>query len=270
MATTATATGPAVREQLQERQAAVRRGEYEILGAIEIIHTTRGVMQFGADGPVVARLTSAPGLALLTDWPGLRAVRKAGEKLCQYCRTKCDECKRGKRACMYTGCGGSGKITNLMVPCPAPGCLKETGAFKRKCQRCNGRGEIAKPKRCPACKGKRLVRCDLCRGSARMATGRLNGATNVQAKPCPACLGNKRQVKVVAQSLRKFVQGELEGMLALGPITSIVFRRIAGSGDIGWDRIEVLPDAGGNLMVLLLERPEPGSPAWLHGGVVVS
>lgn len=238
----------------------VRTGAHRFIGKITIIKTDRGDIEFRGEGPTVAQSIATGELVCLSDWPGkLPDLRALTAVPCPDCATTCDECTKGARACMT--CGGSGKKMNRQKDCPA--CLAKTGRFSPTCKTCRGAGTVVDPVDCAECKGKGTISCTNCAGTGKMSTGNMGGSKKWQDPDCAGCAGQKRKSEIKRQDLQTFLQGQLQGMAALGPIRRLV---IHTGGEKLMTMIDVSPDESGNLMVLLLRSPQAGSRMYFIGG----
>jgi hypothetical protein len=228
-----------IRPAIEERLEAARRGNYEILGAITAIDTTRGVMRFPHDlGLTIAFIVNpenagAPRnkLLVVSPWEGLPALREGSSERCTACLVECDVCdKNGKKLCEAFKCGGSGIRTDT----------------KLECDVCHGTGRMT----CPVCKGTRKI-----------SSGMKFGAK------CVKCAGTQFQSKEILQDLDQFVNARLGPMTILGPITALHFRAAAGAGPVN-RTFELDRDESGDYMVLLLEPTSTITRAYLLGGVL--
>lgn len=268
----ATSNAMSLKKILEAQAAAIQRGEFAIIGQIDFINTARGQMKFEgvAKGPVIARLLDSNQIVLVTPWYGLPDLAEVTKDACPDCRQTCDECKGGTRVCTYPDCGGEGILKSERVECA---CTKRLGRPNVNCRKCRGAGNVPSGKKCPCCSGTGKQECPLCEGKGTRSTGRLNGSNDFSTAPrCPSCQGRRLQFANVPQKIEQFAHGRIEGYLALGPITSMVYHVIAGSADaatmgVRIGVIDVSPDSGGNLMVMLLESEAPGAAAHLLGGV---
>src|SRR5581483_5085302 len=261
-----------LREYVDERKQQVLRQQYTVMGQVDCLLTPRGSMEFGRTGPTLATFHDGK-LGFITEWPGLPDQFIPTGKLCPDCQAKCDECNgKGKRICLYPGCGGEGVIKVKTVACPAPGCLKESGKYKADCTNCGGSGSVFEPRKCPTCKGKGIAPCPLCRATGRMSTGYHRGATKKLGRPAPklcrSCQGHGLVRRQNPQVMKKFIARRHDGMTVLGPITAIVFHTV-GDFNLKFNIIDVKPDQDGNPMFLFLESPLPGAMMHLMGGVPI-
>jgi len=263
-----------LRKLFAKRDAAVRRGEYEILGQIMLLRTERGDVDYKNDGPHLAKLTGTrrEEYVLLNEWHGFPDLVSLLPDLCDDCRAKCLSCDgTGKRLCMGLRCGGEGKVILSYEPCPGEGCQKETGKAKPGCATCEGTGQVVgQSAECPQCKGEKFVSCAYCAGSGQMATGRENGnSRDDQLAPlCKTCNGTGRKLKPEAQDWKEFELGDLQGFTALGPISQIVLRAdVCRDAQRGLEMGSICADDNGNVAALLVKSPtEVGQPQYWLGG----
>jgi len=240
----------------------VRTGAHRFIGRIAILKTDRGDIEFRGEGPTIAQSNETGEIVCLSDWPGqLPDLRELTGEPCPDCATTCDECTKGQRACM--SCGGSGKKMSRVKDCPD--CLAKTGTFKPTCKTCRGAGTVPDPTDCTECKGTGKIKCTLCAGTAKMSTGSMGGSKKWSDPDCATCGGQRRKSIKKPQSLVTFLQGNLQGMAALGPIRRLIVHNGQASEKLMLT-IDVTPDESGNLMVLLLRSPQAGSRMYFVGG----
>ncbi len=249
---------------MAERDAAVAAGEFDTIGQLAVVHTLQGTaMDFRKSGPMVGQLADG-SLVILSEWAGLPDIPSALDQPCPDCLTECDECVKGKRNCTAQGCGGAGQVK---TPVTCPDC-KKLGRNNPECKTCRGIGTLDKFSACKVCKGSGVVACALCRGTGRMNTGTASGRVEKRGRPpepvCKTCNGAKRKLKSKSQSMQAFQFSQVEGHPCYGPILKLLFHGMRG--DAGPSTVEVLPDTGGNYMVLMLDRLG-GRRAYLMGGV---
>ncbi len=209
------------------RDEQVRRGEYEMIGQVQLLRTERGDIDFRTDGPFLAQLDSDRSLVLMNEWKGFPSLYSIAPGLCPDCKAKCLSCDgHGERLCMGMNCGGYGKMILSYEPCPEIGCYKDTGKVNSKCSSCEGAGRIVgQTAPCPACEGTKKQKCPLCDGTGKMSTGRKAGALRDSQEPaCESCRGTGRKLKEEAQDYKEFELGVLEGFTALGPIHEVLLR----------------------------------------------
>lgn len=265
-------------EQTLDRQRElILQREYQVLGAIDFIWVVResGLvkMDYRKSGPNLAFNPETGDFLLLTSWRGLPDLEQESQA-CQSCIGTCGDCKgEGKKKCTLTGCAGSGYLKTKFIPCPD--CLgSPLGKTKPKCEECKGRGEVPEPEKCKGCDENGLAACAPCRGTGKVSTGRANGKDDafdsgkqqfVTVPACTNCGGTGRKVSTSPQDWRPFVNGRLGNRIAIGPIQKIVWHTL-GLGSV-FQKCEISPDNGGNLMVLLLEGHDPGAKQYLVGGI---
>jgi|GEM_PF-1653036 len=253
------------------RDAAVKRGEFDLLGRIYLVRTERGDIDFGKDGPFLAKLDPGGELALMNEWKGFPDIVTATHELCPDCQAKCLSCDgEGHRLCMGLNCGGAGRMILGYEQCPAPGCARETGKANRGCEQCEGSGKVVgQTAECPSCKGTKKQSCPLCRGTGRMSTGRKDGAPSDSNAPyCASCNGIGRKLEREPQAWNDYVLGTMEGFTVLGPIHEILLRAdVCRDAKQSIELASILPDADGNLGALLVKKPETtGQPWYWLGG----
>ncbi len=228
-----------IQPAIDERLEAARRGNYEIIGAITLIETTRGAMRFPHDQGLTIGFIVNPEnpssprnkLIIVSPWEGLPALREGSAIPCQACLVDCDVCdKNGKKLCEAFKCGGSGVRTDT----------------KQECEVCAGSGRMT---------------CPLCKGTRKMSSGMKFGAK------CVKCGGTKFQSKELPQDVDQFVNARLGPMTVLGPITALHYQASSGVGAVN-RTLEVDRDESGDLMVLLLEPTSTVTRAYLLGGVL--
>jgi hypothetical protein len=180
----------ALRELIMEHERIIRHQEYKPLGKLVSLLTAAGAMEFRNAGPMIG-VSAAGDLLLLSSWTGLPELRESSDDFCDACLVKCDTCAgEGKKTCSAPGCGGAGKL----------------------------RGG----KECGECQGSGIAACAACRGTGQRPNGRQDGGTSMAAV-CTKCGGTERRGKNVKQDLARFAQGEISGMIALGPIVQVTF-----------------------------------------------
>jgi len=265
-------------EQILDRQRElVLMREYQPLGVIDFVWCLRGgelvKMDYRKSGPKLAYNTDTGDFLLLSSWQALPDLPLPDAQPCTACLAECGDCKgKGVKPCTLAGCAGTGYVKNVYVPCPK--CLgSEKKKTNPKCGECNGRGEVPDPVKCKGCDEKGMAKCARCDGKGKVPTGREGGQEDAldtatsfwkPAPRCQACNGLGRVVRTKAQDWSKFVHGRIGNMLAIGPITRILWHTL-DSGK--FQSCEISPDSGGNLMVLLLESDQLGAKQYLVGGV---
>jgi hypothetical protein len=248
-----------IAEILESRSARVRHGEYELIGQLMMCSTPRGLVDFRKAGPVIGKLKDSEEFVFIEPWPGLPDLRKSTDQFCSACLHKCDVCNgKGEKRCEASGCGGAG-VTTLR---------NDIDYDKTMCDLCRGVGEVTEKKKCKVCKGTKLDVCGRCRGTGKYPTGIVAGHTDPKRPNCPACGGTKFKGTLVKQDLTPFIAGRLENLLVFGPIQSFVVKPVGSDGDRS-RMFNVVPDQDNNLLAILLESPEAGSPAYLLGGTIV-
>lgn len=290
---------PEVIAMLDLRRGAEQRGHYAPLGRLLYLWTDHGKIDFPAhdgewSGPDIAQRANTEfrgtengrdiidhgTFLLLGEWTGLPAVRKILEpsQPCPKCRHACDMCNlTGKKQCEEYRCGGRGWVPGKMLACPGPGCTGETGNFKGDCKTCGGRGEICEQVECPMCHGTKLMTCPRCKGSLKFSTGKRNGSINWSGPACSFCDGYALRRELQRQDVKKFTNATLispktktsgpKAFLVLGPIREFAIHDYQTTQPRIFD---VLPDALGDLLVLLVPRGARQKPrkAYLVGGIV--
>lgn len=270
------------------QRRAIASQKFDVIGpAVQMQVDGKGLMNFGRMAPVIGSSIpetygGAVALLLLGDWnglpdlfePALNAQKQA--KPCKRCLVPCDLCPdpktkkpAGTRPCNFTGCGGRGTIIADNRACKA---CKGKGRVKgRSCKPCGGAGVVPNHQPCPGCKGEKVVTCPGCLGTKQMSSGGIDdrgkGSTARDSKECPACRGQKHELKITPQPWQNFVQGRLGSRLVFGPISRIVYRdpndpKMKNRIKV----IEINPDAEDRRMTLLLDSPEPGSRGYFVGG----
>jgi len=265
-----------LRKTLAKRDAAFRRGEYEILGQLMLLRTERGDIDYRQNGPYLARLTGTrrQELVLMNEWKGFPDMVSLLNERCPDCLAPCTSCDAtGKRLCMGMNCGGEGRMILGWEACDADGCAKQTGKAKFDCAKCQGQGRtVGQTAECPQCKGEKFVTCPLCAGSGQMATGREGGKSrdDDSAKTCGTCAGTGRKLLAEPQDWKEFELGELEGFTVLGPISSFVMRAdVCRDKDRGLEMGEIYADEFGNVAALLVKNPAvTGQSQYWFGGAL--
>ena len=223
-----------------ERNALVRQAKYTLLGRMTVAQTSRGSMDFKKQGPIIARLESGD-LVVLSPWEELPMLRTPSEEFCPDCLVTCDECKGEKdRTC--SACAGGGKL--------------RIGGQVQDCMACDGKGKAP---------------CATCRATGKKPSGyqiKRHGKIEVPtAAPCLSCHGTLRAGSDVKQDWHQFIHGRLGNYIVLAPISRFVIGSTGGKGEPA-KVYEVLPDAEGNRLCFILEKPEPGSAVYLMGGIL--
>lgn len=194
----------ALRQLIIEHERLIRHQEYKPLGRLVALVTAAGTMEFRNAGPMIG-VSAAGDLLLLSPWIGLPDLRQSSNEFCDACLVKCDACNgQGKKTCSAPGCGGTGKVRVASPPSSFVGHLTRVSLVD--CGECNGSG---------------IAACAACRGSGKYPSGR--GLFGAMASACSQCGGTQRKGKNVKQGLARFAQGEISGMVALGPITEVTF-----------------------------------------------
>lgn len=266
----------------EERDRAVRRGEFEIMGRLMVLRMEQGDIDFLKGGPFIGRLkTKEAPLVLLNEWAGLPNIISLHPQLCDACRTDCDCCgAKGKRLCMHLNCGGEGRVILTYKACPGEDCVVQKHEIKPGCETCHGAGRVPdQVQECPQCKGTKEQTCPKCQGSGKMATGRKNGAgpspddfdstgRMVDGNMCPECDATGRKITRTPQPWDKFAIGDLEGYTVLGPIHGMLWAAdLVRDPQQRPEYCSIGPDEKGNLAALLVKDPgKVGQPMYLMGG----
>jgi hypothetical protein len=217
---------------------------------------------------VIGIVPESDQLIVTSPWQGLPAKWDDSEEFCPDCLADCDVCQgRGSKVCEGYQCGGSGKVPTPMEPCPATGCVLETGAINVQCEWCRGRGYITRTKDCPTCNGSGQMVCSSCRGTKRRPTGNKGGSLNWRDPACESCGGSKFKHTEIPQRIEDFTNARIGSMIALGPIVRFAIESVGGSG-VPPQVYDVEPDQNNQGLVLLLESDRPGAGAFLIGGVL--
>ena len=211
-------------------------------------------------------------MIVLGDWEGLPALRVNTSKACPRCATLCDVCK-GEKKKLCESCGGRTWIPGPFLPCPGPGCVRDSGGFatgkiKDGCATCRGAGHVPEELKCEMCEGKGKQTCRRCVGTGKYSTGRVNGSVDWDTAPkCKACAGSTYRGKWMRQEVKKFRNAILGRFDVLGPITQFAIR---DPRTLGTRMFDVSADAAGDFLVLLAPRNPRHQPqgAYLVGGVV--
>jgi hypothetical protein len=254
----------------------------------------------GFDGDSNLPDYAGPALLLLGTWSGLPSIRTKKTKAapcpgdgcqlkakrvkadCTVCfgrgsidvAVPCRECLHDCTACDKTGkalcqlCGGSGTIPGQWLPCPGPGCYKDTGQYKAECVTCAtsmSRGQIREELRCGMCGGSKKMVCPQCKGARKFSTGRRGGSINWDGPPCDACGGQCSAVEWKQQDIKRFANAALREtkadkreFLVLGPIHTFALMEFESRSPRIYD---VTPDSKKDLLNLLV----PASPRWKRG-----
>ena len=280
-----------VREMIQLRHSAEQRGHFEPLGRLQWMRTEHGLIRFPAVngegcGPDLASsgegsLSSSDALIVLGRWQGFPPLRVNSSKPCPKCRHACDVCNGGGRK-LCELCGGQTWQRGKWLPCPGPGCVRDTGGFgpgkiKAGCATCMGSGQVPEQLPCAMCESSGQMTCTRCRGTGKYSTGRVNGSIDWDIAPlCKACSGTCCVGRWEKQDEKKFANATLvrhsansipKTYLVLGPIREFAIR---DPQTLRTRLFDVAPDSAGDLLVLLVPRSPRQTPqkAYLVGGVV--
>lgn len=249
---------PAAASSIDALIAAQRRrldsGDFILLGQIDLIHTALGTLDFRKTGPLLAGHADRSDLMIATVVPPLPPIRKLLNEPCPECAAPCEQCVGAKQANCYV-CGGAGNVA-LTVNCE---CTADGARARNECPDCRGIGRKAVRSICGGCRGTGKVECPNC------------FATGLTGRGCESCQHQGRKIELEAQPIERFVHGKVEGRLAVGPIRSIVFHPLDGSGH--FEIVDFRPDRDQNLAVMLLEF-QPGDAGevargYLAGGLPV-
>ena len=232
-----------VKAMVQLRHGAEQRGHFEPLGRLQWMQTEHGTILFPARngegcGPDLACVTdderpinvpmrslgltvemtklefAQNQLLVLGQWQGLPPLRVNSSKPCPKCRHACDVCDgSGKKLCEL--CGGQTWLPGPFVPCPGPGCVRDTGGFENgkiadHCATCRGNGQIPEHLACKMCEGSKKMTCPRCQGTGKYSTGRVNGSVDWDVSPkCKACAGTCFVGKWEKQDEKKFTNARI-------------------------------------------------------------
>jgi hypothetical protein len=272
-----------VRDMIQLRHSAEQRGNFEPLGRLQWLRTEHGMIRFpvlnsamgegcGPDLAVARHENEHISLVVLGRWEGLPPLRVNTTKPCPKCRHACDVCDgSGKKLCEL--CGGRAWLAGPWLPCPGPGCVRDTGGFatgaiKEGCVTCRGTGQVPEQLQCKMCDGSTKMTCSRCAGSGKYSTGRVNGSVDWDIAPkCKACTGTTFVGVWKRQDEKQFANASLARYLVLGPILEFAISDPRTSRQRLFD---VSPDAKRDLLVLLvpISRRQKPQKAYLVGGVV--
>ena len=251
-------------ETIREREKYLRRGDVELLGAIALCHCLQGTLDFGAQGPMVGRLTDGAQQGehvILQPWPGIPELLTITDEPCDQCAIPCPQCgDTGKQRCTSIRCGGSGKVVTSWKPCP------ECKIPVHDCVLCKGSGRVpAEAHHCPACEGAGVCTCSACLGTGQMATGKSDKNPEGRGPACPACHGGRRKLQSIPQPWEPYAVGVMEGYTVLGPVRGLLLRTLPGR-DFPIDLTAEL-DYDGSYPWLLVEHPETtGGHMYVWGG----
>ena len=278
-----------LRQEIAAQDSARRLRNFVVLGRAYSMTTPKGVIQFSKQmGPGLAQETvegePGPRLLLVSNWPELPDQKGYSEEFCKACLAECTACGgKGKQICMFTGCGGTGRVKTGEAPCPM--CVAKVGHFKPDCKTCGGYGAIAEMGDCPCCHGEKVADCGACRGTGKRPTGFAGGAR--EGELCKTCRGSMRDGRWKHQDLAQFIAGRLGDYLAVGPILSITAEpvEIIGGSRFGsrfspedvsavgsreMIRLAVPPDEHGTPLLLLLPMTDGKvavpCPGYFFGG----
>ena len=301
-----------MRDMIGVRHLAEQRGHFEPLGRLQWLRTEHGMIQFpavngegcgpdlayakrvvkeyprSAESSVIATQVEIPesdrggALIILGHWEGLPALRVNTRKPCPRCRHACDVCDGGgKKLCEL--CGGRKWIPGPWLPCPGPGCVRDSGGFasgtiKQGCATCGASGQVPEQKLCPMCDGLAQITCSRCQGSGKYSTGRINGSVDWDVSPkCRFCAGTCCVGEWQPQKPEAFMNATLQiprtaktsakGYLVLGPISEFAIR---DPRTLRARIFDVSPDVARDRLVLLVPRSRLQKPqkAYLVGGIV--
>ncbi len=283
-----------VASMISLRHSAEQRGNFSPLGRLQWMRTEHGLIRFPAIngdgcGPDIA-VREDEGtcngvldeLIVLGHWEGLPALRVNTSKPCPKCRHACHVCgSSGKKLCEL--CGGAGTVAGNWLPCPGPGCVRDTGGFANggkiaaNCITCGNSGQVKEQNLCAMCEGSKQMTCSQCAGTGKYSTGRANGAVDWEVSPrCKFCDGTtfvgewKRQDEAQfmnATLLHRDAKGRRKAYRVLGPIREFAIR---DPHSLRSRIFDVSADSAGDLLVLLVPRSKMQKPqkAYLVGGVV--
>ena len=215
-----------------------RTGDYEHLGQLSFVQFAtepkRRLMDLRKFGPMVARAKSANQLLLVSKWEGIPPHIELSEVFCSACQATCANCQgKGFRLCEQ--CGGT-------KACSSP----------------------AGPKKCDACNENAIGLCRMCKGKKFYPTGRLGGSSDWLQPICPVCGGRLFEHKEIPVPLKDFECGRIGTMVLLGPVDGF---SLLGSRRAPTMKFDVLEDADGDGMLIVLEKAEPPCSAYLVGGI---
>jgi hypothetical protein len=262
------------------REAAIRRGDYDILGRLVMLRLEGSSMDFGLrNGPMIAQLRAgsahakdvAQPIVVLDGWAGLPVVVNLSPERCDACLATCHYCGgTGERACGGLRCGGYGKQILSYKACQ---CREKNGKAQRGCSDCDGSGQVIdQTAECPTCKGTKVQVCGGCNGSKQISTGLEGGASPSisDAKVCPKCEGSYHKLMRRSQPWQDYYRGDLEEFVVMAPIGMVLFYADQMRDPEGkLEMIEFSPDQNGNLGALLVRRPDTidgQQPMYLLGG----
>jgi len=262
----------ALEQLLGQLRDVARTKQYALLGRLSIVNIQRPdrvkTIDFRKDGPVLGKIPGTDQLIVTSPWQGLPEKWDSTDEFCPDCLAPCDVCDAtGKKACEGYKCGGSGKVPGPTEACPRKGCLKFTGKVNLQCALCKGSGNYVPFHDCPMCQASGKMICSSCRGTKRRPTGIRGGSLNWRDPACETCGGSKFNHKNIPQRIDDFVNARVGSMIALGPIVRFVVESVGGSGDPP-QVYDVVADANGQHLVLLLEEDRTGAGAYLIGGVL--
>ena len=252
----------------------VRSRQYRILGRLSRVQIARPdgvkVLDFRKTGPVIGFQNNTEQLVVVTQWAGIPSKWDDTDTFCPDCLAACDVCNgAGKKACEAFQCGGSGKVPLPTIPCPAPGCVAEKGKIKAKCKVCRVTWNKVPMGECRVCAGSGKAECSSCRGTGKRPTGIEAGSYDRRKPACTRCRGSRFDHKEIPQPIAHFLDTRIGPMLSLGPIVRFVVESVGGEGTPP-QVFDVEADNTGRHLVILLESEQPGSSAFMIGGVLNS
>jgi hypothetical protein len=274
------------------REAAIRRGTYDILGRIIMLRFESGSMDFGLrNGPMLAQLHAgsahakdvAQPIVFLDGWSGLPNIVNLSPEACEACQRPCIYCDgTGERPCLGLRCGGYGKQIISYKSCS---CCDDKGKPKPNCSECQGGGQaVDQTAECTTCKGTKVQPCPGCQGTKKISTGLAGGIANIKGgyfapdgstvekdkvKTCPECEGSYHKILRQAQRWEDYYRGDLEEFVVMAPISTALFYADAMRDPDGkLEMIEFNLDKDGNIGALLVRQPAKcnGQPMYLLGG----
>jgi len=234
----------------------LRTKEFTIMGRLSFVSVLNPkeqipkLIDLRQEGPWLAEAKNVNQVLLISEWTGIPPhIDNSKQIPCPNCLRECEFCRGTKeRNCSLQYCGGRGRRFDPQ-----------------------GLQDFSQEDHCPSCQGTGKVKCDGCQGTGRRSTGIAHGELyDADRRPpqpvCPKCKGRKVLVKETPVNILDFQVAQVGPFQILGEI--IRFTVIPKSGKAAY-QYDVLSDAMGDGMFLVIEPSGEYSMAYLVGGVAV-